>query len=138
MPHRNNRVELLERRKYARVPQENVVVCEPFTDQPVRGESGEQAIMSNMSAGGLLIKTEKGYGIGDVLHIEMTLPGWERFSSTSAVAVSVPLDLRGKVVRIEELSDGMYEVGVRITGMDECRRIALERFIYDQVKLEER
>jgi len=115
-----------------------VVACEPFTDQPVRGECADQAVMSNLSAGGLLLKSEKNYGIGDVLHIEMTLPGWEKFASAGAVAVSSPLlDLRGKVVRIEELADGMYEIGVRITGMDECRRVALERFIYEQVKLEE-
>jgi c-di-GMP-binding flagellar brake protein YcgR len=137
MPNRT-RTEMLERRKYARVDKEHLLKCEQYCQVTGDLKHSVKATTANMSSGGFLIKSEKEHHLGDTLKMEVVLPGWDKYDPDvhGVVAVATPVMVTAKIVRVEELADETYEIGVRITGVDDVHRLALERYIYDHVKAE--
>lgn len=132
-----------ERRRYIRIPVSCIVKFEEFSIDKDNLATADEVDVKDLSAGGILIETEKKYELGDVLRVELRVPGWEKFKpeflkpGTERKENSAIVAL-ASVVRIEALSSGIYEIGVRLTGIDDGHRLALERFIFETVKEKKR
>lgn len=66
----------------------------------------QSAVVTDMSRDGLHLRTRQPAPIGTVIEIEME----PRASATS----SAPVIVRGRIVRVQELRDGEYSVGVKL------------------------
>jgi len=68
-----------------------------------------------------------------VLRIEIKIQDWEKFKpefyKPDKLTVSKPLVAIVKVVRVEDIGGGQYEIGVDFSGMDEGHRIALAKYV---------
>jgi len=120
-----------ERRKYLRIDQGSVLSCEecaiPRTKQKF------EAVSKDLSAGGLMFSALAPFDMGTVLRFEISLDGWQKYKPEFKKAESLeerkPLFALGTVVRVEQLHDGTYEIGVRLDGVDEGHRMALEQYV---------
>lgn len=96
--------------------------------------SGE-AVTKDLSAGGLLFESTHLYPIGDVIRIEMKLPGWDKYREQliKPGAPSSPelLITLAEVVRSEIVRAGFYEIGVAFVGIDEAHQRALKKYIQE-------
>ena len=130
-----------ERRQFIRLAAEDIVFCEEYTIPP-SGDSPLETRMTNVSAGGLLIRSDRAYVLGDVLRLSFRLPGWEKykleFFKAAATSISKPLTVIGTVVRVDQVGDGEFEIGVCLSGMDSGHRQAVDRYIQDRVNAEKR
>jgi len=124
-----------ERRKYVRITYESVVECEKFSI-PRNHESVREFNIKNISAGGVLFESFEKYEIGDILKIKISAQGWEKYLSEfykpERLSVSEPIVALGKVVRIEDLGNGNFDIGVEFIGIDEMHRKAFDKFIKKQ------
>lgn len=128
-----------ERRRYIRIPVSCVLKLEEFSFNNDSPTDVDEVDVKDLSAGGILIETAKKYELGDILKVELRVPGWEKFKpeflkpgvekqeNSAIIALA-------SVVRVEVLASGAYELGVRLTGIDDGHRLALERFIFETVK----
>jgi len=133
--------EQSERRQFLRVAAENVVFCEEYAIPP-SDDPPVEARISNLSAGGILIKSDHAYALGDVLRLSLRLPGWERykqeFFKAGVPSLSKPLTALGTVVRVTQVGPNVYELGICLSGMDEGHRRAVDRYLRDRVAAEKR
>ena len=123
-----------DRRKYFRLPEEDVLLCEPFTAAALEGSGfGRHGFTRSLSEGGILFDTDAPFEIGKLLKIELELPGWEKFERKffrpDAPVDPKPLVVIGKVVRVEDLGNGRYEVGVAFAALDKGHKQALKQYI---------
>lgn len=135
---RADKTETFERRKYARVPIDCVIKCEKYAIGETDGTDSVSVDAMDMSAGGLLLQTNQEYVLGDVLRIEIELPGWNKykveFIKPDSITEDRALVALASVVRVERLAESGYEIGVRLAGVDDGHRLAFERYIYEKVK----
>lgn len=89
-----------ERRKYRRVKTQVKVAIQKY-DRNSKDVSDEEGTTKNMSIGGLLVQHDKPLDVPSYVIVSFGVPG-----------VQEKLDFVGKVIRIEELSTGGYEVGI--------------------------
>jgi len=128
----------MERRKYVRLTSQNVVKCEVY--RITNGEDAEkqESTSKNISAGGLLFETKKQYDIGEVLKLEINLPGWQKFKpeffKPDQLSGEKPLVALANVVRVESVSDGTYDVGVCLAGIDEGHQMAINKYIDQRLR----
>jgi hypothetical protein len=128
-----------ERRKYVRVDEEDLVVCEPY-DIHTFGGSGStrlSAFTKNLSEGGILFESDTIFDIGMVLRLEIDIPGWEEFkpeSKGSASSGRQPLIVLAKVVRVEDLGGGFFDIGVAFTAVDSDHQVALRKYLERAIK----
>lgn len=132
-----------DRRQYIRIPVSCVVKFEEFFIDKDNPAQTQEVDVKDLSAGGILLQTPKEYSLGDVLRVELRLPGWERYKPEfikpgREEKQNNALLALASVVRVELLADGEYEVGIRLTGIDDGHRLALERFIFEMVKEKKR
>ena len=89
--------------------------------------------LKNVSASGALIETPKIYQIGDVLLVNLNIPGWEKYKSDfirpGTLTRSEPLHVVASVVRVEFIRAGLHEIGVCFVGIDETHQKALAKLI---------
>lgn len=130
----------LERRKFVRIHEEDLLVCEPFDVSVLAGASKKRAhvFTKNLSDGGLLFESCCFFEIGTILKIQADIPGWEKykveFLKADDVSGSRPLVVLGKVVRIEDVGDGKFDVGVVFAAIDNEHRTALGKYIGNELK----
>lgn len=126
-----------DRRRYVRISKSSLMECQEYSI-PETAEKEVGLVSKNISAGGLLFETKTEYALGSVLRLEVSLSGWERykpeFYKPESVTQHGPLVILGEVVRIEAISEGKYDIGVKITGIDEGHRLALEKFIKEEIR----
>lgn len=124
-----------ERRKYLRIGDDFVLSCEEYSIPRIKKQF--KAVSKDLSAGGLLISTLSPFDLGTVLRFEISMTGWHlykpEFRKADAKEDS-PLIALGTVVRVEHLTDGSYEIGVRLDGVDEGHRMALEKYVKSHAK----
>ncbi len=120
-----------ERRKYARVSHDSILKCERFTIPPQDEKSTYKT--KNISAGGILFESDKKYDLGEILKLEISAQGWDKylveFYKPDKLSISEPVKVLGRVVRIEDIGEGRYDIGVEFAAIDEMHRKALARYL---------
>ncbi len=127
-----------EKRKYIRLETQNVVMCEMYSIPENQDGHATEFTSKNISAGGILFEVNDQYAIGDLLRLEMDLPGWNKykpeFYKEDSLSVDEPLVCLGAVVRVEKLSNGKYDIGVCLSGIDDGHQMALKKYISAKAK----
>ncbi len=72
----------------------------------------------NIAGGGIAFLIKKKLSVGDFLEMELQLPTTE-----------VPVSATAKVMRIEELKDGLYDIGVCFTKISHTQQEKLLKYI---------
>ena len=125
--------ESQEHRKYLRIPAQYNVTVKRMTMSSKTMEQELAIALKNVSASGALIQTAKLYQIGDVLLVNLNIPGWEKYKSDfirpGSLTRSAPLTIVATVVRVELIRVGLHEIGVCFVGIDETHQKALARLI---------
>ena len=126
-----------ERRKYVRVNSDDIVRCEKYSIPRVAESERSKAVARNVSGGGILVESAKKYDIGEVLRLEIELPGWEKYKAEfykpDQIAVSKPFVVIGTVVYCKQ-KGSKYEIGVDFSGLDEGHRWALIKYLKAKIK----
>lgn len=132
----NSRVE---RRKYVRILSEDVLQCQLFKNENFVESATEdniRAVTKNYSAGGILFETNAQFDVGSLLKLEISIPGWERFKAEfykDGTSYGEPLVILATVVRVEALADeGLFDIGVCFSAIDEGHRWALLKYIEEK------
>lgn len=128
-----------ERRKFIRIKEEDLLICEPF-DPALFGGAVEKRIRTytkNLSEGGILFEIDQSYAIGSLLKLDIDIPGWERYKAEFYKADKLsgrePFVVLGKVVRLEDIGKGRFDVGVAFTAVDKGHRLALRKYLQHAV-----
>jgi len=139
-----NKIEI-ERRKYFRIKSKNLITCKKFTvdDFSNNYESDDMihAVLKNYTAGGLLFESVIKFNIGELLKLDITIPGWEKFKSEFYKEITSEeeqsLIILAKVVRVEAMNgDSKFEIGVSFSAIDKGHREALMKYIDQKIKEE--
>lgn len=134
------RKEGIERRKYIRIREEDVLVCEPFGASALEGVSGRRlrALTRDVSEGGVLFESSDYIAAGTILRMEISIKGWEKykreFLKPDEVKTAKPLVVLGKVVRVEIIKSGSYEIGVAFMALDAGHKWALKQYLVNASK----
>jgi len=125
-----------ERRKFIRVKSRNVIKCKKYELSSLNKDI-KSTMSKNISAGGILIESNKKYTIGDVLTLELNLPGWRKFKSKFYEVIDrydiLPLKVVGVVVRVEIITDNLYDIGICYTVIKEQDRKVLDKYIHREL-----
>ncbi len=96
-------------------------------------EQEVETALKDISAGGALVETSKLYHVGDVLHLKIKIPGWEKYKAEfirpGQLSRSEPLITLATIVRVELIRMGHYELGLCFVGIEESHQKALIRFL---------
>ncbi len=111
-----------ERREYRRVSTRIKVDILKY-DEDFKDVLYEEGTSKNVSLGGLLVLHDKSLEVPSYVIASFRLPGSDE-----------RLDFLGKAVRIEDLGDGTYEVGVMFMRMILGEFKKLNRYITDVLK----
>ena len=125
-----------DRRKYLRLGGKYMVRHEKFSIP--RGAEICEDTAKNISANGLLFESKTIYGLGTVLRLELLVQGIDRFKTEfykhERLSNTEPFVVLGKVVRVEEVGGGVFDVGVSLVGLDYGYRQALAEYINAHLK----
>ena len=102
-----------DKREFPRVVSVNLVSCKQI-DSPEGDESMGRT--RNLSLGGILLEVHNYYPLSSVLEMQIALQE----------KIIQPV---GRVVRLQELSGNMVEMGIKFTEISEEDRIALQHHI---------
>lgn len=129
-----------ERRKYVRLEQKHMLRHEKYVFQGREEEAMfEESAIKNYSLGGALFESKAKYDIGDILKLEISIPGWEKYKNEfyreDKISRAEPVVILASVMRIEAIAPpGLYEIGVQFVGIDEGDRWALMKQIKTLLK----
>jgi len=93
------------------------------------------ALSKDLSAGGVLFESEIKYDTGDIVRMEIDLPGWEKYKPEFYklhLSKSDPVITLVKVTRVKPLGGGIYEIGASFVGIDDGHQMALAKYIKQQ------
>lgn len=101
----------------------------------------QQAVLAetkDFSAGGVLFESKVPYVIGDIVRMEIEIPGWEKYKTefykSDHPSKSDPVVVLAKVVRVEILSANHFDIGVSFVGIDDGHQMALVKYIQQHNK----
>jgi len=127
-----NRYTGPDRRRFVRLPRECVVQYGEFRFSTQKIAQYKE-MTGNISAGGVMIETEREYSPGTLLKLKIRVPGWEKYKTEflklGQTSLSEPFVVLGKVVRLKRVDPEHYEIGIHFVSVDEGHREALERYI---------
>ena len=127
-----------EKRKFVRLKVNHLTRHIKFKLPGIDIYPNKDAESKDLSAGGLLFTTEYAYRLGDILRMEVHLPGWEKYKSdffkTGSSTKGMPILVLVKVVRVQVLKDGNFDIGVSFVGIDEEHQLALIKYVEHQLK----
>lgn len=119
-----------ERRQYRRIP-----LGASVSFQELRfglGAEASEAAYRDVSGGGLLLGSPREVPLGALLKLQVDVPGWHpdagRFGPAKDQATR-PLVAVGQVVRLEQLEDGAYELGIKFLNVHPDDWAALLAFL---------
>jgi hypothetical protein len=119
-----------ERRLFRRVPLGATVSFQELSFH--KGGEPEMAAYKDVSSGGLLLASAHAVPLGTLIKMEIKVPGWGKhqhaFGSPSEHDMR-PLVALGQVVRVEQLEDGGFELGVKFQNVYPDDLAALTRFV---------
>ena len=120
-----------ERRLYFRLPRSSLVTHKvmEFSPDP---SAPEPSRIRDLSVSGVRFESETEYAPGNLLKLELDLPGWEReridfFRSDPGEALK-PLVVLAEVRWVKPVSD-RYEVGAHFVNIDEWHGKALLKYL---------
>jgi c-di-GMP-binding flagellar brake protein YcgR len=90
------------------------------------------SVYGDISAGGLLLASAKLIPLGTLLKLELRVPGWGKHQGRFGPAQDQdlrPLVAVGQVVRVENLEEGDYELGVKFLNVYPDDQEALRKFV---------
>lgn len=119
-----------EKRKFIRIDGvEYVLSYKKYVFQNEKEQKAYVGTIKNFSAGGGLFESSEKYEINQVLQIEISVPGWEKFKNefykSTKLSVEEPVIALAKVVRVELVKEGLYDIGVCFIGIDQGHQWAL-------------
>ena len=119
-----------DRRNYRRIPMGATVAFQElsFSTDPEPTTS----VYGDISAGGLLLASAKLIPLGTLLKLELRVPGWGKHQGRFGPAQDQdlrPLVAVGQVVRVENLEEGDYELGVKFLNVYPDDQEALRKFV---------
>lgn len=119
-----------ERRGYLRIQAKHILNHQAF----VFGSKSDQklfgGVIKNYSGGGALFESDIEYAKGNVVKLEIKVPGWNKFKTEfykpGKTSASEPLIILATVIRCDAI-DGTnkYDVAVKFVGIDEGHQRAL-------------
>lgn len=124
-----------DRRRYARVNEEDLLVCEPFDVTALVGAPGQKshAFTKSLSEGGILFESGTPFSLGSLLKLQIDIPGWEKYKAefvkSDVPSGRHPFVVLGKVVRVEDVGGGIHDIGVVFLAVDSGHRFALKKYI---------
>lgn len=87
----------------------------------------------NLSSYGMIFKSSRAFAEGTVLHLEINLPRWEKFSTKfikfDDTSISKPFIAIGRVVRTEPVDDSAHLLAVYLDNIDPDHRQTLDRYL---------
>lgn len=107
-----------ERRQYRRVP-----LGASVSFQELRFGLGSEALEASyrdVSSGGLLIGSPRNVALGTLLKLQVEVPGWDPDAGRYGPAKDQPnrpLVAVGQVVRVEQLDNDSYELGIKFLNV---------------------
>ncbi len=119
-----------ERRQYRRIPLEASVSFQELSFH--KGEEPAQSSYRDVSVGGLLLESPRSYALGTLLKLEIHVPGWGRYQNHFGPVQDIesrPLVALGTVVRIEQLDEGGFELGIKFQNVYPDDLAALMKFV---------
>jgi len=128
-----------ERRIYQRIPMGATVGFQELTF--TRDPEPSTTVYGDISGGGLLLTSPRELPLETLLKLEIRVPGWGKHQGHFGPAAEAdlrPLVAVGKVVRVEHLESGDYELGVKFLNVYPDDQAALLKFIEAAAKAEEK
>ncbi|MCE1229528.1 MAG: PilZ domain-containing protein [Firmicutes bacterium] len=119
-----------ERRQFVRIPMGTTVEFQELTFSGVPDVS--QSVFKDVSGGGLLLHSQREFPLGTLMKLEIQVPGWGRYQKTFGPAWEKegrPLGAVGQVVRVEQLDEGGFELGIKFLNVYPDDWVALLNFI---------
>jgi len=119
-----------ERRQYRRIPMGATVSFQELTFE--KAPEPWESVYGDLSAGGLLLASPRDYPMGSLLKLELRVPGWGKHLNHFGPVQDNefrPLVAVGQVVRVEQLEDGSFELGIKFLNVYPDDQAALRRFI---------
>ncbi len=119
-----------ERRQYRRIPLEATLSFQELSFH--KGEAPASSSYRDVSAGGLLLDSPRAYPLGALLKLELRVPGWGRYQNHFGPVQEAevrPLVALGMVVRVEQLDEGDYELGIKFQNVYPDDLEALVKFL---------
>jgi c-di-GMP-binding flagellar brake protein YcgR len=98
------------------------------------------SVYGDISAGGLLLSSDKELPLGTLLKLEVRVPGWGKHQNHFGPVHDQelrPLVAVGQVVRVEQMEGGEYELGVKFLNVYPDDHAALLKFIQASAPAEE-
>ena len=125
-----------ERRRYFRLGGKYLIRHERFTIP--RGTEVREDTARNISVNGLLFASKTLYDLGTVLRLELLVQGINKFKTefykSERLSNTAPFVILGKVVRVESVVDGGFDIGVNLVGLDYVYQRALAKYIDASVR----
>lgn len=127
-----------EKRKFIRIKASHLTRHIKFRLPGVDLFPDKESASKDISAGGVLFTSDHAYTVGDILRMELHIPGWEKFKTefykADRTAKSLPVLVLVKVVRVQAISGGKFDIGVSFVGIDDGHQQALSKYIAQQSK----
>jgi hypothetical protein len=127
-----------ERRKFVRVAEEDLLTCELFDALALEGVTKKRihAFTKTLSEGGILFESTEAFDMGAVLKLQIDIPGWEKykldFYKGGEATARHPLVALGKVVRVEDVGGGLFDIGVAFVALDSGHKLALKKYLHEE------
>ncbi len=122
-----------EKRKYVRLKANHLTRHIKFQIPGMDIYPTNNAESKDISAGGILFTSSHAYLVGDVVRMELHIPGWEKYAAQSSEEgrqeSKLPVLVLAKVVRVEALGSGKFDIGVAFVGIDDGQQHALSKYI---------
>ena len=124
-----------ERRKFTRVAEEDLLICEPFDASAFGGDMKKRVhvFTKSLSEGGILFESTEIFPIGSLLKLQLDIPGWEKykvgFYKGNTPSGSHFLVVLARVVRVEDLGGGIFDIGVAFVALDSGHKLALKKYL---------
>ena len=119
-----------ERRQYRRIPMGATVSFQELTFE--KSSLPSESVYGDLSAGGILLASPREHAMGTLLKLELRVPGWGKHLNHFGPVHENdgrPLVAVGQVVRIEQLEDGTFELGIKFLNVYPDDQVALRKFI---------
>jgi hypothetical protein len=127
---REDAAEDRDRRRSPRVPRKSVVVHRTMQFPEPPGSSGR---LRDVSPTGVRFESERDYPAGELLKLELTLPGWEKekidFCKADPREDLKPLVALAEVRWVKPLGNGLFEIGATFVNIDEWHGKALQAYV---------
>ena len=121
------------KRRYARLNLSFMAGCGKARPASLEAKERQQAQAAHTRSGGFIFASAELFNVGDLLRLELRIPGWGKFMAAQPRAGKAreddKLDVLGKVTLAEMTLDGGYDIGVCFVNLDSGRRELLLRHL---------